>query len=152
MELDFSEDEVTGKDLGLIAHALSESGRYNGALNLDYREFAKIYEYMNHLNERYKHHCFLIMVTIDTAPGSVTYTENREYALACIEQAIHEKIRKVDICTRYSSMQYLLILYEPDETQIPKVMDRIFQYYDTLYDKKDFIPNYEYRPILYSND
>lgn len=81
MELDFSEDEVTGKDLGLIAHALSESGRYNGALNLDYREFAKIYEYMNHLNERYKHHCFLIMVSIDTAPGSVTYTENREYAL-----------------------------------------------------------------------
>ena len=79
---------------------------------------------MNHLNERYKHHCFLIMVTIDTAPGSVTYTENREHALACMEQAIHEKIRKVDISTRYSSMQYLLILYEPDETQIPKVMDR----------------------------
>ena len=152
MELDFSEDEVTGKDLGLIAHALSESGRYNGALNLDYREFAKIYEYMNHLNERYKHHCFLIMVSIDTAPGSVTYTENREYALSCMEQAIHEKIPKVDICTRYSSMQYLLILYEPDETQIPKVMDRIFQYYDTLYDKKDFIPSYEYRPILHSND
>ena len=152
MELDFSEDEVTGKDLGLIAHALSESGRYNGALNLDYREFAKIYEYMNHLNERYKHHCFLIMVSIDTAPGSVTYTENREYALACMEQAIHEKIRKVDICTRYRSMQYLLILYEPDETQIPKVMDRIFQYFDTLYDKKDFIPSYEYRPILHSND
>lgn len=50
-----------------------------------------------------------------------------EYALACLEQAIHEKIRKIDICTRYSSMQYLLILYEPDETQIPKVMDRIFQ-------------------------
>lgn len=144
MELDLSENEVTGKDLGLIAHALSESGRYNGALNLDYREFAKIYEYMNHLNERYKHHCFLIMVTIDTAPGSVTHTENREQALACMEQAIHEKIRRVDICTRYSSMQYLLILYEPDETQISKVMDRIFQYYDTLYDKKDFIPSYEY--------
>ena len=152
MELDLSENEVTGKDLGLIAHALSESGRYNGALNLDYREFAKIYEYMNHLNERYKHHCFLIMVTIDTAPGSVTHTENREQALACMEPAIHEKIRRVDIYTRYSSMQYLLILYEPDETQISKVMDRIFQYYDTLYDKKDFIPSYEYRPIQHSND
>jgi len=59
---------------------------------------------------------------------------------------------RVESCTRYSSMQYLLILYEPDETQIPKVMDRIFQYYDTLYDKKDFIPSYEYRPILHSND
>ena len=38
MELDFSENEVTGKDLGLIAHALSESGRYNGDLNLISRE------------------------------------------------------------------------------------------------------------------
>lgn len=38
MELDLSENEVTGKDLELIAHALSESGRYNGDLNLDYRE------------------------------------------------------------------------------------------------------------------
>lgn len=44
MELDFSEDEVTGKDAGLIAHALSESGRYNGALNFDYRNLQK---YMN---------------------------------------------------------------------------------------------------------
>lgn len=109
MELDFSENEVTGKDLGLIAHALSESGRYNGDLNLDYQG---------------------------------NYVWNRP----------HEKIRRVDICTRYSSMQYLLILYEPDETQISKVMDRIFQYYDTLYDKKDFKPSYEYRPIQHSND
>lgn len=27
------------------------------------------------------------------------------------------KIRKVDVCTRYSSMQYLIILFEPDEKQ-----------------------------------
>ena len=79
MELDLSENEVTGKDLGLIAHALSESGRYNGALNLDYREFAKIYEYMNHLNERYKHHCFLIMVKLTPRPdlSHIRKTENR---------------------------------------------------------------------------
>lgn len=24
-----------------------------------------------------------------------------EYALTCLEQAIHEKIRKIDICTRF---------------------------------------------------
>lgn len=151
MEQERSGDEVIGKDLGLIAKALSESGRYSGALNLDYREFAKIYEYMNHLGERYKYHCFLVMVTIDTAPDYVMYIENIEHALECMEQAIREKIRKVDICTRYSSMQYLIILYEPDENQIPKVMKRIFDYYNTLYDKKNFIPKYEYRPILHSD-
>ena len=119
MELDFSENEVTGKDLELIAHALSESGRYNGDLNLDYRELC---------------------------------IESIEEALECMEHVICKKIRSVDVCTRYSSMQYLLILYEPDETQISKVMDRIFQYYDTLYDKKDFKPSYEYRPIQHSNN
>ena len=99
---------------------------------------------MNHLNERYKHHCFLIMVSIDTAPGSVTYTENREYALACMEQAIHEKIRKVDICTRYSSMQYLIILFEPDEKTIPNIMERIFGQYREQCGKKKLLLNYEY--------
>ena len=142
----------TGKDLTLVSKALSASGDYSGALELDYREFAKIYEYMNSMEKRYKCHCYLVMVTLETEADSVLNIEDIEYALECMEQAIRQKIRKVDVCTRYSSMQYLLILYEPDETQISKVMDRIFQYYDTLYDKKDFIPSYEYRPILHSND
>ena len=148
MEQECSGDNAIGKDLDLIAKALSDSGRYSGALNLDYREFAKIYEYMNHLGERYKYHCFLVMITIDTTPDYIMYIENIEHALECMEQAIRNKIRKVDICTRYCSMQYLIILYEPDENQIPKVMERIFTEYYHLYDKKNFIPKYEYRPIL----
>ena len=84
------------------------------------------------------------MVTIDTAPGSVTYTENREHALACMEQAIHEKIRKVDISTRYSSMQYLIILFEPDEKTIPNIMERIFGQYREQCGKKKLLLNYEY--------
>lgn len=37
-------DHGTGKDLALVSKALSASGDYSGALELDYREFAKIYE------------------------------------------------------------------------------------------------------------
>ena len=37
-------DHGTGKDLELVSKALSASGDYSGALELDYREFAKIYE------------------------------------------------------------------------------------------------------------
>lgn len=33
-------------DLSLIAKALRENGNYSGVLDLDYREFAKIYEYI----------------------------------------------------------------------------------------------------------
>ena len=141
-------DLATGKDLALIAKALRESGNYSGALDLDYREFAKIYEYMNHLGARYKYHCYLIMVTMETAPDYVMYIENIEHALNCMEQAIRQRIRKVDICTRYSSMQYLIILFEADESKIPQVMDRIFIEYYKLYSKHHFEPTYEYLPIM----
>lgn len=142
------EDRATGKDLALIAKALRESGNYSGALDLDYREFSKIYEYMNHLGARYKYHCYLVMVTIETTPDYVMYIENIEHALDCMEQAIRQKIRKVDVCTRYSSMQYLIILFEADETKIPQVMDRIFIEYYKLYSKHHFEPSYEYLPIM----
>ena len=142
------EDRATGKDLALIAKALRESGNYSGALDLDYREFAKIYEYMNHLGARYKYHCYLVMVTMETTPDYVMYIENIEHALDCMEQAIRQKIRKVDVCTRYSSMQYLIILFEANETKIPQVMDRIFIEYYKLYSKHHFEPTYEYIPIM----
>ena len=88
------------------------------------------------------------MVTMDTTPDYVMYIENIEQALEHMEQAIRQNIRKVDICTRYSSMQYLIILFEADETKISKVMDRIFMQYYKQYDKSNFIPKYEYIPMM----
>ena len=141
-------DFATSKDLARIASALRENGNYSGALDLDYREFARIYEYMNQLGARYKYHCYLVMVTMETTPDYVMYIEHIEHALDCMEQAIRQKIRKVDICTRYSSMQYLIILFETDESMIPTVMDRIFIEYYKLYSKHHFEPTYEYLPII----
>ena len=88
------------------------------------------------------------MVTLETEADSVLNIEDIEYALECMEQAIRQKIRKVDVCTRYSSMQYLIILYEPDETKIPQIMDRIFIEYYKLYSKHHLEPTYEYIPIM----
>ena len=141
-------DKGTGKDLMLIAKALRDSGNYAGALDLDYREFAKIYEYMNHLGARYKYHCYLVMVTMDTVPDSALHIENIEQALEHMESAIRQKIRSVDVCTRYSSMQYLIILFEADESNIPKIMERIFVQYQELENGSDVIPKYEYIPIF----
>ena len=134
----------TGKDLTLVSKALSASGDYSGALELDYREFAKIYEYMNSMEKRYKCHCYLVMVTLETEADSVLNIEDIEYALECMEQAIRQKIRKVDVCTRYSSMQYLIILFEPDEKTIPNIMERIFSQYREQCGKKKLLLNYEY--------
>ena len=140
----------TGKDLGMIAKALRESGNHSGALN--YREFSMLYEYINSLGERHNYQCYLVMITMDILPEGAIHIESIEEALACMEQSIQQKIRKVDICTRYSAMQYLIVLFEPDESQIPMVMDRIFMEYYKKCDRRNFIPRYEYRSILEDKD
>lgn len=133
-----------GKDLKLIAGSLRESGNYKGALDLNYRDFARHYEYMSQLVTRSHCRCYLVMVTIETAADTFPDIEAIEQSLKHMEQAIREKIRRVDICTRYSSMQYLLILFEPIETEIPNIMERIFLQYYRLCNDHDFLPTYEY--------
>lgn len=41
-----------------------ESGSYTGALDLDYREFARLYQYVSSLGERYRHRCYLVLATM----------------------------------------------------------------------------------------
>lgn len=137
----------TGKDLQLVAKSLRESGTYIGAMDLNYRDFARQYEYMSQLSIRSQCHCYLVMVTMETAVDTIPNIEAIEQALECIEKAIRQKIRRVDSCTRYSSMQYLIILFEPIEPEIPHIMDRIFMQYRQQCDNTDFRPTYEYLAI-----
>lgn len=141
-------DSAINKNLTLIARSLRSSGDYSGALDLDYRQFAKSYEYINRLGSRHQYPCYLVMVTMETAPEQMTYIENIEEAMECMKHSIHQSIRSVDICTRYSSMQYLIILFKPDENYIPKIMNRIFAEYYKLYKKHNFIPGYEYLRMM----
>ena len=137
----------TGKNLQLVAKSLRESGTYIGAMDLNYRDFARQYEYMSQLSIRSQCHCYLVMVTMETAVDTIPNIEAIEQALECIEKAIRQKIRRVDSCTRYSSMQYLIILFEPIEPEIPHIMDRIFMQYRQQCDNTDFRPTYEYLVI-----
>lgn len=136
------------RDLDKIAKALQESGSYVGALDLDNREFSKIYEYVSNLGERYNHSCHLVMITMDAVSDNTMYIEDIEQALQCMETAIRSNIRNVDVCTRYSSMQYLLILLEAGTDKIPFIMERIFTRYYKLYSENDFIPHYEFKEML----
>ena len=58
------------------------------------------------------------------------------------------KIRKVDVCTRYSSMQYLIILFETEESKIKDIMERIFTQYRKEYKGTSLLPKYEYISMM----
>ena len=139
---------VSGKDLEQVANALRDSGSYTGAFDLDNREFAKIFEYISNLGERYKHTCHLVMVTLENVSDNKMFIDKLESAMECMEMAVRSNIRNVDICTRYSSVQYLVILVEVGENNITQVMERIFSQYYKTYNGFDFKPYYEFVPIV----
>ena len=148
MENEESGSAGSGKDLKMIAKALHDSGKYFGVLNLDYRDFARVFEYMNHLSTRHKYKYHLVMVTMETLPDSAPHIESIEEALECMEHVICKKIRSVDVCTRYSSMQYLIILFETEESKIKDIMERIFTQYRKEYKGTSLLPKYEYISMM----
>ena len=56
------------------------------------------------------------MLTLEATSDTPAHIEEIEQTLSHMEQAIQNTIRRVDICTRYSSMQYLIILFQPVES------------------------------------
>ena len=127
-----------------MADALRKSGSYAGALELNYRDFSRQYEYMQQLIIRSGSRCYLVMLTLEATSDTPAHIEEIEQTLSHMEQAIQNTIRRVDICTRYSSMQYLIILFEADEKRIPNIMERIFGQYREQCGKNNLLPNYDY--------
>ena len=143
-QIHYGNTSKTSLDLKQIASSLQTSGSYSGALHLEYRDFTRQYEYIHQLMTRNKWDCYLVMVTMETVQDTLPYIEEIEEALDHMGEAIQDNIRKVDVCTRYSAMQYLIILSHPEETQIPNIMSRIFMEYYKLQDSQNFTPSYEY--------
>ena len=96
--------------------------------------------------DKYKY--YLVMVTMETLPDSAPHIESIAEALECMEHVICKKIRSVDVCTRYSSMQYLIILFETEESKIKDIMERIFTQYRKEYKGTSLLPKYEYISMM----
>ena len=121
----------TDVDMKHLMKGLQSSGQYQGALDVEYRVFAKLYEYTKNLGERFDQSVKLIMITLD-AVKDVSIDE-MELAMSSMERAIQTTIRKVDICTRYSSVQFLVILMNVGDNNIAMVLNRIFQGFYKIY-------------------
>ena len=59
-----------------------------------------------------------------------------------MEQAIRQAIRNVDVLTRYSRQQFLIILLGPDPDGVRIAMDRIFKGYYKMNGGSAFTPSW----------
>lgn len=135
--------EQSKGDLQKIIDIITNKDSYKGAFRIDYGEFGRIYDFVKYFSERSNQKTQLLLFTLFSSDGGNIQLERMEEAMQSMEQAICKSLRGVDIGTRYSSSQFLVVLMGTEKDNIHIVTDRIVQNYFKLFGGKDVTLTYE---------
>ena len=134
--------ENTDINVDKLVDNIRNSGSYNGAMNVEYREFAKLYEFIENLQQRFSHTFKLIVISLDPVKDKSYGADELERSMYNMEQSIRQTIRDVDVLTRYGKFQFLVILLGADDDGVRSAVDRIFRGYFKMNGSGSFIPTY----------
>ena len=123
-------------DLRRLVENLKAQGAYKGTLNVEYREFAKIYDYVQHLGDRFSYNIKLVMITLDFGGRENIYIDERERMMTSMEKTIQASLRSVDVCTRFSGEQFVVILMNSQDEYTNVITGRIASNFYKIYDPK----------------
>lgn len=129
--------EQSKNDLETVLNIIRQQDEQKGAFQVEYAEFGHIYEFMNRFSERSNQETQILLFTLFSSDGSDIELERMEVAMQCMEQSICKSLRGVDVGTRYSSSQFLVVLMGTERENVRVVTDRIIQNYFKLYGYKD---------------
>lgn len=135
-------DDYRHPDVNRLVAGIHSSGNYEGAMDVDYRQFAKLYEYISNLKKRFSCPFQLITITLDADGAEPPLPDELERAMYYMEQSIRQTIRNVDVLTRYSRQCFLIILLGADEDGVKIAVDRIFRGYYKMNGSGAFSPTY----------
>ncbi len=129
-------------DTSSLFEDIKSNGRFEGALNVEYSQFTRLYEFIANLEKRFDHSFKLVLITLEESPGEEAGTVSLEKAMFYLERAIRISIRDVDIVTHYNRRQFLLILVGADPNGVKTAVDRIFKSYFRMSGGSEYTPSY----------
>ena len=101
---------------------------------LDFESFHHIYNFLKRFVERESTQ--IVSVLFNAVPSNISNLPNEEetaQALDFLDQAIYSSLRRVDISTRYSSVQTIVMLLETNIENGEIVVNRILSNFTKLY-------------------
>ena len=73
---------------------------------------------------------------MESAAQEGLYIDERERVMNCMEKTIQVSLRSVDVCTRFSSEQFVVILMKAQKEDIAVITNRIAENFYKIYDRK----------------
>lgn len=129
-------------DAERLTESLKDNVERSGTKDVEYKQFVRLYEYILNLEKRFHHPFMLVMITMTPCEGEEPRKEELEKTMYYMDHAIRRTIRDVDIVTRYSRQQFLIILLGSDAEGVKNAMERIFRGYYKMIGHSVFTPEY----------
>lgn len=123
-------------DLKYLREVMSRADSGRGAYQLDLDSFHHVYNFIRRFVERSGREVQTVLFTVSTPDNTVVDPNETEVALEMMEQAIYSSLRRVDISTRYSSKQLIVILMDSNEENGHLVAQRVLDCFNRLYTGK----------------
>ena len=139
-----AENERAGTlvDLKYLREFMSRDDSNKGAYMLDIDSFHHVYNFIRRFIERNNRDVQTILFTMYPKEAD-TPQEEIDAALETLEQAVFTSLRRVDVSTRYSSQQLIVILMDADTINGDMVAQRVAECFKKIYSGKSVILNFD---------
>ena len=120
--------------MNYLGELFSRADSGNGAFLLDFDNFHNVYNFIGRFVERSGKDVQTVLFTLSNADGAdEPDTEEIETALDMLDKAIYTSLRRIDVSTRYSSRQIIVLLIDANEENGDIVARRIISCFKKLY-------------------
>lgn len=130
-----TENARAGKkvDLSYLRDIMKRTDPGKGSYMLDFENFHHVYNFIRRIVERSNHDVQTLLFTLNSDVPESHDPNESEKAMDLLECAIFKSLRRVDVSTRYSSRQLIVILFDASEGNGVPVAERILNCYRDLY-------------------
>lgn len=125
-----SERAGTVVDLKYLREVIARGDANAGAYMVDYDNFHQMYNFIRRFVERNGREAQLVLFTAEMRAGQTGEVQLMEKSLEALEEAVFSSLRRVDVSTRYSSKQLIVILMDSNIKNGEKVAERIIGEYN----------------------
>lgn len=133
-------------DLVFLGRNLSEDDKMEGALYCDLDCFRSIFNFERRKSLRTECSKFLGLISVVGTKSNISKQE-REQAVARLEQLLFNSLRKGDVFCRWNPSQILLLLSNLSEANLPLIEKRIENRFNKAVDAKKFVIKIDFQPI-----
>lgn len=127
-------------DINYLKAYLSRSDANNGSYILNLESFSHVYNFIRRIVERNDNEVQTLLFTF-----SFTMDDDSDFetVLDLFEKAIFKSLRRVDVSTRYSGRQILVVLMNTDQTNCVHIAERILDAFHSMYTGPEVDIRYE---------